>query len=180
MMQVYMRKSYIRHSVSLSFIVIVKQQNKMKQIKLSTSVDYYPVGQHITNYFQTCKEIGDHINELFQEQSITLWCRGSSGAIISALVSQHIEAGVEIYHVKKHGEDAHQNCDIHHDINIIIDDLMATGETVEQIYNEMKKFKAVPHCIVMTGQIKLYKFENIFGTQKKNIKAIIAGYVYNF
>jgi len=156
-----------------------KQQNKMKEITLSTSVDYYPVGEHITNYFHTCKEIGDHINELFQGQSITLWCRGSSGAIISALVSQHIEASVEIYHVKKHGEDAHCDSLIHHDINIIIDDLMATGETVEQIYKEMKKLKVIPHCIVMTGQIKLYKFENIFGvTYRKNIKTIIAGHIY--
>lgn len=150
----------------------------MKEIKLSNNISSYPVGENVSDYYHTCKEIGERINELFPEQSITLWCRGSSGTIISALVAQHIQTSVEIYHVKKHGEDAHCNCNAHHDINIIIDDLMATGDTVEKIYNEIQKNKLHPDCVIMTGELKVYKFKNIFGSDIKYIKAVIAGHIY--
>ena len=152
----------------------------MVQIKLSKDSNGYPVGEHIREYFNLSREIGTIINENFPEKSITLWCRGSSGAIIAALVSQHIFAGVEICHIKKSGENAHISIPTpQHDINIIIDDLMASGDTVEAIYVAMKKDKITPIGIIMTGDLKIYKLKQILGKKYEKLKLLVGGIIFN-
>ena len=93
----------------------------MKQIKLSKFIYAYPVGENIKSYFDSCKEISEIIKKEFPNKSITFWCRGSSGAMISALVSQHLD-DVNIFHVKKQNEIAHySSIDYYNEINLIID-----------------------------------------------------------
>ena len=94
----------------------------MKQIKLSKFIQEYPVGENIKSYFDSCKEVAEIIEKEFPNKSITFWCRGSSGAMISALVCQHLD-DVNIFHVKKQNEIAHYSSINHYnEINIIIDD----------------------------------------------------------
>lgn len=149
----------------------------MREIRLSNECSFYPVGENIIKYFDICKEIGMHINKQFPNKSITLWCRGSSGAIIAALVSQYIITGVEICHVKKKGEDSHvTEVTARHDINIIIDDLMASGDTLEKIVRAMDCEFATANCVIMTGCIKPRKLKMIFGDLYENL-LIIGGYI---
>lgn len=150
----------------------------MVQIKLSKESNAYPVGEHISQYFQICQEIGTIINNNFPEKSITLWCRGSSGAIIAALVSQYILTEVEVCHIKKSGENAHVSIPTpRYDINIIIDDLMASGDTVEAIYKAMKKEKVNPLAIIMTGELKIAKLKQILGKQYDKLILIVGGFI---
>ena len=149
----------------------------MKEILLSDEVCFYPVGEHINHYFHICKEIAELITLNFPDKSITFWCQGSSGAIISALVSQHLPNS-NIYHVKKTGENSHSYSISHvNDINIIIDDLMCSGNTVENIANELTEKCHYINCIVMTGRIKKALFNTCFTNQTKlnNLSLIIAG-----
>ena len=144
----------------------------MKQIKLSKFIQQYPVGENIKYYFDSCKEVAEIIEKEFPNKSITFWCRGSSGAMISALVSQYLN-NVNIFHVKKYNEISHySSIDIYNEINIIIDDLMATGETVERIYQKMIEKNSKVHSIIMIGVIRTNQIQSLIPYE---IQLIVGG-----
>ena len=77
-----------------------------------------------------------------KNQSLNLVCRGSSGAIIAGIILYNLHLDkriVRISHVKKPGEWSHQN----HiylsstQINIIVDDFMSSGDTLNAIHEAM-------------------------------------------
>lgn len=152
----------------------------MKEIILSNYVGSYPVGENVKDYLQICKQISEEIQKLFPGENITLWCRGSSGAIISALIAQHFgDTGITICHVKKPNEEAHRSLKSSHtEINIIVDDFMASGSTVKEIYNNMYVFNLVPRCIIMTGHITRSAINDIFQSEVGRIEYLIAGGFY--
>ena len=126
------------------------KQNTMKQIKLSKCIQEYPVGENIKFYFDPCKEVAEIIEKEFPNKSITFWCRGSSGAMISALVCQHLKEN-EISH--------YSSIDHYNEINIIIDDLMSSGSTVDYIYQKMVEKNSKVHSVIMIGEIKIKKIQ---------------------
>ena len=144
----------------------------MKQIKLSKCIQAYPIGENIKSYFDPCEEIAEIIKKEFPNKSVTFWCRGSSGAMISALVSQYLN-NVNIFHVKKYNEISHySSIDIYNEINIIIDDLMATGETVERIYQKMIEKNSKVHSIIMIGVIRTNQIQSLIPYE---IQLIVGG-----
>lgn len=148
------------------------EENTMKQIKLSKCIQAYPVGENIKSYFDPCKEVAEIIEKEFPNKSITFWCRGSSGAMISALVCQHLD-NVNIFHVKKENEISHySSIDRYNEINIIIDDLMASGSTVECIYQKMIEKSSKVHSVIMIGEIKVYKIQSLIPYE---IQLIVGG-----
>ena len=144
----------------------------MKQIKLSKFIQEYPVGENIKSYFNPCEEVAEIIEKEFPNKSITFWCRGSSGAMISALVSQYLD-NVNIFHVKKQNEIAHySSIDHYNEINIIIDDLMCSGETVDCIYQKMIEKNSKVHSIIMIGLIRTNKIQSLIPYE---IQLIVGG-----
>lgn len=144
----------------------------MKQIKLSKFIQEYPVGENIKFYFNSCKEVAEIIKKEFPNKSITFWCRGSSGAMISALVCQHLD-DVNIFHVKKENEISHySSIDHYNEINIIIDDLMCSGETVDCIYQKMIEKNLKVHSIIMIGLIRTNKIQSLIPYE---IQLIVGG-----
>lgn len=100
---------------------------------------------------------------------------GSSGAMLSALTCQHLE-NCNIFHVKKENEDSHsRSISTLNNINIIIDDSICSGNTIKNIYLKMKSYNKNPDCVIMTGDLKLYKFTDIFHEDEKRIKLVIGG-----
>lgn len=102
----------------------------------------YPVGlnmQYVTYYLENAAHL---FKEYYPEtsQSINLICRGSSGAILAGIFYMFIpEYNVEIHHVKKPKEKSHSH-DIdllENGLNVIIDDFICTGETVNAIYDKL-------------------------------------------
>lgn len=144
----------------------------MKQIKLSKFIQAYPVGENIKSYFDSCKEVAEIIEKEFPNKSITFWCRGSSGAMISALICQHLD-DVNIFHVKKQNEIAHYSSINHYnEINIIIDDLMASGSTVNYIYEKIVEKNSKVHSVIMIGEIKIHKIQSLIPYE---IQLIVGG-----
>ena len=144
----------------------------MKQIELSKFIQAYPVGENIKSYFDSCKEVAEIIEKEFPNKSITFWCRGSSGAMISALVSQYLD-NVNIFHVKKHNEISHySSMDHYNEINIIIDDLMSSGSTVNYIYEKMVEKNLKVHSVIMIGEIRIYKIQSLIPYE---IQLIVGG-----
>lgn len=119
----------------------------------------YPVGEDMLSAINYINKVIDKIkeNNLFTDvQNITLWCRGSSGALLSALFSaQLIQMGitVRIVHVRKDGESSHGDSyriidqkEIKDSYNIIIDDFISCGYTVQAIYEKFIKYN--PTCCI--------------------------------
>ena len=98
----------------------------------------YPIGINMDNIF-------NYINLVvaaLKDENIgkaNIWCMGSSGAILAALLSNQLEES-RILHVKKDGESSHHGnyfTTLNNAINIIIDDFIVSGDTVNRIYNFM-------------------------------------------
>ncbi len=105
----------------------------------------YPVGLNIRD---NVKIIQDLTNEFLKYENkdtpINLLCMGSSGAIMAAIFAT-IVPNVIILHIKKDGESSHSSCDNYSRffrdetrLNIIIDDFIVTGSTVNNIYKKIK------------------------------------------
>ena len=118
----------------------------------------YPVGTHmqqaiafIQNVMTVIKSIGN-----FPKSNIAIWCRGSSGAILAGLLSSEFYklgmSEILVHHVKKDGEDSHNSNGSFYTQrhNIIIDDFIASGETVNQIayIMGMNSVKTIDYLIV--------------------------------
>lgn len=110
----------------------------------------YPIGNNINQIIFYIKEVMTCIidNEIFNNvHYINIWCTGSSGAILSALLAEKIttnypQIDVTIQHVKKKGEDSHNSGNIRHfanDVmyNIVIDDFVSSGDTLQRIQKHL-------------------------------------------
>ena len=112
--------------------------HKYSFIKLNSgSISYYPIGTFVSSYIEICKEIATVLDNLYPKGNISIWCRGSSGAILSALVVSNMKNNnVNIYHIKKDGEKSHSGINIFDKsrVNVIIDDIISSGTTMQYIY----------------------------------------------
>ena len=107
----------------------------------------YPVGENVGLWISLIHHYIDAIlDNLIRKQDYTpfigLMCRGSSGAIIAALISAELTKmgyNVVINHVKKDGESSHSynvptiNDDPEHACYFIVDDLISSGSTLQAI-----------------------------------------------
>lgn len=103
----------------------------------------YPVGNDIRDAIKYAEAAAEAFISLgFGVNKINIWCRGSSGAILSALLTQALMVAgahnsVRINHIKKPGEESHSGNSFwvyKGDINIIIDDFIQYGSTLNKIY----------------------------------------------
>ena len=108
------------------------------------------------------KEMAFHIKKrATKDKRVILWCRGSSGAILSGLVSAHMKTKVVLVnHIKKDGENSHSskftiNSFDKNDINIVIDDFIASGETFREIVKSIKECNLSVDGLCFTGQITM-------------------------
>jgi adenine/guanine phosphoribosyltransferase-like PRPP-binding protein len=120
----------------------------------------YPVGRYIIS----CKPIIQEMIKTFlgikafKNKDINLICQGSSGAIIATIFSLGIPNTNRIIHIKKEGESSH-NADCYLGsgeafINVIVDDFICSGATLNRIYKTLKSHndgKIVIDCICVSG-----------------------------
>lgn len=120
---------------------IIKDQRKIN----------YPVGYHIQDAVNFINNVTQVIMEMskkkqFPLKNIDIWVRGSSGAILGGLLCQKLLAigyeNLSVIHIKKEGEDSHANNILATDgkYNIVIDDFVASGETMNEIAKETGKY----------------------------------------
>lgn len=103
----------------------------------------YPVGVNFTEAVTFTEKAAEQFNKIkkFKGKYVNLWCRGSSGAILSSLFGSKIANAVRICHVKKTGESSH-NPEANPAgiaINVIIDDFCESGNTLNAIFHQLQE-----------------------------------------
>ena len=141
----------------------------MKKVIVRSSLTkiQYPVGLYMKHNLPIINEMAKVIKQNYRtEEKIALWCRGSSGAIIAAILSTKIPNAV-INHVKKDGEESHSNrVTIHCKYHIIVDDFISTGATIKAIHAKIKSYDSSINvdCIVVSGAVSSSDVENYCDT----------------
>lgn len=107
----------------------------------------YPIGVNMEELLVTVKNMADAIKELYPlheniKNGFNFFVRGSSGAIISGLICSYLSNyPTTICHIKKENESSHCGSKFlsYHSkaVNIIIDDFISSGETVNKIYEKV-------------------------------------------
>lgn len=134
-------------------------------IHTHSSYPPYPVGSDmkgalvfINKYIEAFKKLNYPL-----DTEINIWCRGSSGAILSAMFSILSGHVCYICHVKKEGENSHQSGIGHYSsdsLDIILDDQVASGRTIEAILQSAKENGRTPE--VLLAHMAEYRFKDKF------------------
>ena len=67
----------------------------------------YPIGPNIKINLPIINNMYRYIKEKFPEGTITIWCRGSSGAIIAGIISSKLKGRARVVYVSKPNEKRH-------------------------------------------------------------------------
>lgn len=133
----------------------------------------YPVGEHMQRNMKHIKMLCETIKAIVPSgKNVNIWCSGSSGAIIGALVSLKLykkSAMVCICHVKKDGENHHggTRCTplTGNTYDIIVDDFVAMGDTVMRILRQSGNVDCLAICGGMyKSRLSLFTKSNIIDT----------------
>lgn len=134
----------------------------------------YPVGRNLAQNFERIQTMADslfaQLSDHETKRRINFVCRGSSGAICAALVSQALAAkdiSITVSHVKKEGESSHASA-INlekYDVIVFIDDFVSSGATMNEMLRGAKaywgygedSFKV--HYLVTTGIVELARLD---------------------
>lgn len=112
----------------------------------------YPIGKELKPLIKFIKDVVKIIknnNILPLDLPIKIWVRGSSGAILSGILCTKLmtickKNSITIKHIKKPGEyshDVYKPAAIESSYNIVIDDFVSTGDTMEHIQETLNKHK---------------------------------------
>lgn len=108
----------------------------------------YPVTKYIKEAVDYIDNISPILIKDIKESNklfVNIWVRGSSGAFLAGLLTPYLINGkieCNICHVKKSGEKSHSPYIDHFRIdksyNVILDDFMQSGNTINSIFYKMK------------------------------------------
>ena len=117
----------------------------------------YPVGKHINLAILFIDSMLPHLLKEIGDKHINLFVRGSSGAILGALLAKSVKNPTTIYYIKKDGEDRHGGdpglfTEIKDGVNIILDDFISSGNTINSIYKKISPIiSKIDGVIVIDG-----------------------------
>jgi len=135
----------------------------MDMITISTKCETarYPMGEYIQENIPEIQKLIDGFKtiEEFKGRPINFICMGSSGAIVAALFSLQVDNS-KITHIKKDGESSHggnyfDNYDFKN-INVIVDDFVGTGTTLNLIYSIIGEYCPHINCVCVTRYNERY------------------------
>lgn len=168
------------YSYDLAIFILTSKTIIMKILETGTSFSTnYPLGIKMSRDSPLVLDLIEKFKEIeeYKDKKINLFCTGSSGAIMATIFSLNVPQ-CKIIHIKKEGENSHSSNEdrsvnkIDH-INIIIDDFISTGKTVNRIAGFMSSNEIAIHCLVISG----YSYHNsckftmdyiICGKEKEN------------
>jgi len=135
---------------------------KIIQIPFSKELEY-PVSQNMLEAINFINVVTPRLKKLIGNQKLNIWCRGSSGAILAALLVNKLKTNdCLIFHIKKEGESSHSSNNFgdltsnRKALNIVIDDFVYTGKTLQAI-KEVLFENAFMVNILITSAIAMEK-----------------------
>lgn len=139
------------------------KKKKVKFIPLDKADETkYPVGRFIQQNMSIILDMITKLKIVNTKDDLILWCRGSSGAIIAGVISSHFP-NAKISHVKKDGESSHSSdVDIYIEkshINVIVDDFISSGNTVNEIAKMMLRNNYTVHGLCVSSSVHMRKLE---------------------
>ena len=119
----------------------------------------YPVGLYIDEAIAFVKKAMRLIitKQLIPDTNISIWCRGSSGSILAALLYSELTinnySNIRIYHIKKPNETSHDNNCSYNDnaYNIVIDDMVCSGDTIKAIEIVIETNNLSFDCLIVSA-----------------------------
>ena len=127
----------------------------------------YPFGIYAAENIPAINNLIDGFKtiEEFRGKNINFLCMGSSGAMIGLMFAMQIPNS-KVIHIKKSGESSHN--DYGHKIkalyfdtvNVIVDDFISTGSTVNQIYKSTEDIINVIDCVCVGSYKKTLEYLN--------------------
>ena len=142
----------------------------MNIIKLSGVEVNYPIGEYMEETIGVVKKlVEEYLKHETPDKPINVFCMGSSGAIMAAIFAT-IVPNVTILHIKKDGEDTHSKyfereiknfCKKENLVNIIIDDSIVSGKTLNSIYSKLYESIIIDYLILGYGRDIEYKLGKI-------------------
>ena len=139
-----------------------------KYIEIEEEHINYPIGSDV----ESVKKITQSYKRGFKSlkypkgSKFNLWCRGNSGSMLAIAFALLLpQYRWEIFHVKKPGEESHSSylCPKDGD-NVVIDDFISSGETVEAILEKIDSYSKTPKILIVMGMSHYKEFSEIFET----------------
>ena len=129
---------------------------KPKEIAIPYISVSYPVGSNMANLKRVIEEYVKAFKTLEYNEGckFNLFCSGSSGAILATGFALALPEYIfKICHVKKPGEESHQYtmCEFRDVKNIVIDDFIASGETITRIVGKIINLELKPDILIISG-----------------------------
>lgn len=146
----------------------------MRFVEFEKNEILYPVGSYLDTNLNIIYHMAEKINSVCDSPDcdINLWCRGSSGAIISAIVATKLKRHkVFINHVKKPGESSHSECFYNRSAgcyNVVIDDFIRSGATLLSIIKEAKKYLSLD-CLCISGHVAKTIYDPLSKNDRFNV-----------
>jgi hypothetical protein len=133
---------------------------KVIQMNLEQGI-LYPVDDNIVNNLPAIKQMAIELEKITKNKKpVALWCRGSSGAIITGIIASLMPI-VKIVHVKKEGEDSHEQTQIWDKkifTHVFCDDFIYSGKTMKAIF-EYADVK--PFCICLGAYCSKHQINSV-------------------
>ena len=121
-----------------------------------TNVEY-PVGEYMRLNKPHMVKLSNAILQTFPNTNLTLWVRGSSGALLAGVISALATVDVKVVYVYKEEEHSHNVHDFTNPIkdskNLIVDDFTCTFKTIIKILDYMDDCGVVPDGLCTFGTI---------------------------
>jgi phosphoribosylpyrophosphate synthetase len=139
------------------------------KITPKTFMGSYSTGHHLNDWYTYVIEVANILkSRIPAEKNIIIWATGASGIILATmLATQFSLTRTFIQRVSKEGEQYHEWCEseLNYDdaYHIVIDDCVATGQTLDRLLGEFTKYttnktKEIYYAIdcLIIGSFKAY------------------------
>jgi len=129
----------------------------------------YPVHREIQDKFHTMEVMAKEIIKVIPaKKSIVFFCRGTSGIIFATFMVNYLynfnrDIVAHIEYVQKPEEDRHDSSKTppkllsSKNFNVIVDDFMASGLTLQKVYQRIQESIKTVDLLCLTGEIFLEK-----------------------
>jgi hypothetical protein len=132
-------------------------------IPLDGCLEIYPIGINLRDTIECAKRYTKGLMEIVKPNHvINVFSRGSSGAYLASLTIMGLIGygynpdNIKLIHIKKEGETSHSNHESRlfddEDYNVIIDDFIASGDTINAIYHRMKLTGKVKNTVLIVSR----------------------------